>query len=928
MDLIEAVQEGNLEDIIKILSEGADVNQATEDGRTALHFALESWNSSVIKVLLEAGADIDLDMVDEITALRLASEFGKVEVIKELFARGVNLGQAVIDPNITALHIASRFGHDKVIGFLLAIGVDVNQTTKSGRTALHIASQFGEVKAMAELFMGGVNINRMARGKTALHIASKFGEVGAIEALLEIGVDVDQPTAKGKTALHIASKFGKVKAVEKLLAKGADVNCRVNGMTALHIASQFGHDKVIELLLAIGVDANQPTSKAMTALHIASQFGHDKVIKALLARGAHINQPAESRMAALHIASKFGKVEAIKALLIGGADINRMPGGMTALHIASKFGKVKAVEILLAKGADINVNCMLNGKTALHIASQFGHDKVIKALLAKGIDVNQTTTSGKTALHIASQFGKIEAIKALLAKGVDVNRMASGMTALHIASEFGKIEAIKALLAEGVNINQTTASGKTALQIASESKFTQIVNFLIISEAGLDIDLLSRIFETLQKLRIGDYESEMREIIIRDEKTVIHSLLSCGLEIDPLRSYKESKIPELTYEPPKTFIEAQLKSKISQLKLSLFKSMEGDDGLKLKKVQLIGIYLENNPYIAKILKEITKRIATLIDYDDLTNKVISFLGHESKYHFSFLSQTERQLVFLEIRKLINQGERLGKKLVEYKRSLRGPESATEIVTSAETTATEGGAAGAGGPAIDSKELSEDLISAINECDIAKVVNLVITTAYTNQCDEKKLTALDYAMRQEATEENPARKQIVSFLLDCKSTLPYHLRGGGFEATLLCYQKPPRNILELQKESEILMLQTNLLKIMGDDNIQKRAKVNLIAMILKDNLSSLRDIDSSDPTKLRKILPFLSREEIDVVIYEAKIVIYKIDLISHLDREEERALSDSMTTGSLGAGASAGGASAALKPSEALQALQLWKDRAR
>ena len=58
------------------LANGADIGAKTDDGRTALHFAVERYRNEVIKLLLAKGADRKAKTNDGKTALDIAREKG------------------------------------------------------------------------------------------------------------------------------------------------------------------------------------------------------------------------------------------------------------------------------------------------------------------------------------------------------------------------------------------------------------------------------------------------------------------------------------------------------------------------------------------------------------------------------------------------------------------------------------------------------------------------------------------------------------------------------------------------------------------------------------------------------------------------------------------------------------------------------------
>ena len=59
MTLFEAAAEGNLAEVQRLLSEGADVNAPDPSGATPLHAAVYGRHKDVIRLLVNEGADVN-----------------------------------------------------------------------------------------------------------------------------------------------------------------------------------------------------------------------------------------------------------------------------------------------------------------------------------------------------------------------------------------------------------------------------------------------------------------------------------------------------------------------------------------------------------------------------------------------------------------------------------------------------------------------------------------------------------------------------------------------------------------------------------------------------------------------------------------------------------------------------------------------------
>lgn len=91
-----------------------------------------------------------------------------------------------------------------------------------------------------------------------------------------------------------------------------------------------------------------------------------------------------------------------------------------------------------------------------------------------GRDFDETNKRDETAFMSASHKGYLGVVKYLVSKGANIK----DSTSLVRASYKGHLEVVKYLVSKGADINAKTKNGKTALDLATESKEKAVVKYL------------------------------------------------------------------------------------------------------------------------------------------------------------------------------------------------------------------------------------------------------------------------------------------------------------------------------------------------------------------------------------------------------------------------------------------------------------------
>lgn len=224
----------------------------------------------------------------------------------------------------------------------------------------------------------------------------------------------------------------------------------------------------------------------------------------------------------IHAAACVGNVEYLRNLIHRNADIDVRDGfGRIPMHIAASLGRTPAVEMLVYSGADINATDD-NGWTPLMHAAWERHPSTVISLINSGADITLLGNHGVSVLMAAASVGDAVSVTALIHKNCQINlkQAETGMTALLYAASSGNPEVTRLLLLAGAdpqdvncdgrnpfmmaigigdlttaklllnrveNINNLDYHGKSALIIAAEHGYADIVTFLLVNGANKNI---------------------------------------------------------------------------------------------------------------------------------------------------------------------------------------------------------------------------------------------------------------------------------------------------------------------------------------------------------------------------------------------------------------------------------------------------------
>jgi ankyrin repeat protein len=416
---------GNVDQLISLLGEGANINGRNENGQTSLICAIHTGHVDVVQLLLDAGADY---------RLRDAGRKGKPPLF-----------HAIIAENRAAAELLLRYG------------ADVNQTDESGQ-AYFVNLVIGETAPqwIALLLSNGADaaVKDLSGRPLVILVIQKRKRVEdreeVVRLLLRHGAKPDSTDWDGTPLIYLCVQQKRARLVDELLAMGVDPNARdVSGRSLLATAIKHNDRYLVKALLERRADPNEPDiygSRLIVNVLQDSKFpasDREALAEMLLEHGARGDKDDSWGVTAL---------EHSLTPIIEGIGAAPSPGGT----------KLKIPELLLKQGADPNQRLTkVSGEPTL---LAYALDRELWDLAAMALrhgasdNVNLMDKEGRTPLVQAVQKGNVDAVALLIQYGANVNQPGQTLP-LDVAIAI-KPEIIELLKAHGtVSANNTMGNG-------------------------------------------------------------------------------------------------------------------------------------------------------------------------------------------------------------------------------------------------------------------------------------------------------------------------------------------------------------------------------------------------------------------------------------------------------------------------------------
>lgn len=460
--LPDLVNSGDRQAALALIADGAEVNQRSVDGTTALHWAVYQQDVELVQMLLAQDADPD--------------------------ARN--------DYGASPMTVASEHGNHPVMQALLAAGGDIESPNSEGQTLLMAVARTGNIATARLLLEEGANANAVESwgGQTALMWAASQQQPDMVRLLIEHGAALDvrskyqdwprwvtsEPRIKflddgGFTPLLYAAREGCKDCVDALLDGGADINLTdLWGQTPLLMATLNLHYDTAALLIERGADIKRWDWWGRTALY-------NTIDLHLMTASSRGDLPSTDTLTALDVA----RILLEKGVYIdmrlkheppfrggdrgytdGSPDSRVLNDGATVVHKAAKAGDVEALKLLLEYKARVDIaNLMYEVTPVLAAAGVWRVYGIFRTVPISG----QFTTGARAA----------EVVKLLLAAGADIHARASnGHNVAHGAAQTGWNEVLQLAYEQGVDFTATDVGGYTPRDLAEARGHAATVAFI------------------------------------------------------------------------------------------------------------------------------------------------------------------------------------------------------------------------------------------------------------------------------------------------------------------------------------------------------------------------------------------------------------------------------------------------------------------
>jgi len=495
--------------IQKLISDGIDINQIDEKGRTILFSLVAKRKIEAIRILLNNGIDINIEDSYGRTVLAEAVSKGDGMMIRFLLDNGASVNHKN-SSNRTILQDVALEGDFKVFRILLNYNPDFNLKDNYNKTVLFDAVDGGNVNIVKEVIHNIEDINLTDENKqTVLYNSVLKEDTEVAETLILNGIDINHRDKFGQNILFNAILLGEenIDLIKLLVKKGINLNDVDNSNKTIL-------DEILHILDLQKMKKRDLEGKYTLVTPERTYLG---IVSFLIESGLLVDKFDEKGNTTLSKEIDKKNYEHVQFLLESGANINvQDENGKTILfrEILKGHSNLRMITFLIKNEADIEIKD--NEERGVfdyliekvikntHISEDDEEEPknyfvLLKKLLPLRPKLDKPRSDGKTVLFDAVVHNNFELIRLLLNYGMNPNVVdREGNTPLSVLVDDGLsltikeakekfLERLVFFLKFRVNVDQQDFEGKTVYHKAVIANNLEVVEKLLTKKADLGI---------------------------------------------------------------------------------------------------------------------------------------------------------------------------------------------------------------------------------------------------------------------------------------------------------------------------------------------------------------------------------------------------------------------------------------------------------
>jgi ankyrin repeat protein len=507
-----------------LLEEGANPNFTDTKGRTLLMHAsgaLNRWGTSVftepefVELLLEYDAEINAISDEGMTALDYAVQDRELDIAELLLKNGAEVSSKTL-----SLAEEDKFDHGYIYRFTkLIFDAAVKQGVHYADDPLLEAAILGDSEKVVNI------IDKMDVKEFNQHVPFYIAAYCSVDTLKRIeaeGFDLHTTSLEDEfSLLNMAAIGGNIAMTQYLIETGADIHHEVVSRdlvgTSLQAAVMYNHYEVASFLLSKGAlfyipddwnmnsidtPANEFEAAILTgnpemlalleqynypfnetniyyATKKAIQFNQIDMLRTLLEKYIDPNyRNRQEGQSLLDICATYENLDAIRVLQEYGVII--ATDNSDAIDHACDNGSYELVKFFLNNGMAADAKFALpdasKGAPGLMTAIDHGFFDIVKLLVENGANINATEESGGTTVTMHAARSSYHILQYLIDQGADIDvQNEKGVTALMCAVFFQYPKCVEVLLNAGADTTLKNNEGLTAKEIAKKTLNSDII---------------------------------------------------------------------------------------------------------------------------------------------------------------------------------------------------------------------------------------------------------------------------------------------------------------------------------------------------------------------------------------------------------------------------------------------------------------------